>query len=145
MVVVTLDSQGIVHAANLGDSGYKILRRSPNGNFGLIFQSQEQQHNFNFPFQLAAPENAEASGDNPYLSELKEHAVAYGDFLVIGSDGLFDNIYIEDLMFLLKKEGQFTDDGLMMNKDHVAKVLAETAMQYATDAKRLSPFAKAAR
>jgi len=48
--IVTLDQVApILYTANLGDSGYMILRKS-----GLdltsLFRTKEQQHSFNFPF-----------------------------------------------------------------------------------------------
>jgi hypothetical protein len=33
MTIVTMDAIGRLHTANLGDSGYKIFRRYPNGQF----------------------------------------------------------------------------------------------------------------
>ena len=33
MTIVTMDVIGRIHTANLGDSGYKIFRRYPNGQF----------------------------------------------------------------------------------------------------------------
>jgi protein phosphatase PTC7 len=38
---------GVLHAANVGDSGYIIIR-----NGKILFESTPQQHGFNFPFQL---------------------------------------------------------------------------------------------
>ena len=68
MVVLTLDGKNVVRSANLGDSGYKWMRRSSNGNFALMYQSKEQQHSFNFPYQLASLGNTQAQGDSPTQS-----------------------------------------------------------------------------
>lgn len=38
-----------LHAANLGDSGFMVLRDGK-----LIFESPSQQHSFNFPFQVGS-------------------------------------------------------------------------------------------
>lgn len=40
-----------ISASNLGDSGFVLLR-----NKVVVFQSPQQQHNFNFPFQLGSRE-----------------------------------------------------------------------------------------
>jgi len=40
-----------VYTANVGDSGYLIIRYE-NGNLQEYFKSEEQQHSFNFPFQV---------------------------------------------------------------------------------------------
>ena len=49
-VMATLDEKApLIYTANLGDSGYMLLRKE-----GLdlvqLFRSKEQQHSFNFPF-----------------------------------------------------------------------------------------------
>ncbi len=36
-----------LHAANVGDSGFMVIRGSE-----VVFKSPPQQHSFNFPFQL---------------------------------------------------------------------------------------------
>ena len=38
----------ILHTANLGDSGFVVIRKN-----AIVHRSQEQQHYFNSPFQLA--------------------------------------------------------------------------------------------
>lgn len=40
----------MLHAANLGDSGFLVLRDGD-----VVFRSRPQQHSFNFPFQLHMP------------------------------------------------------------------------------------------
>jgi protein phosphatase PTC7 len=48
----------ILRASYIGDSGYIVLRPRKKG-FALVFESQEQQHSFNYPFQVGNP------GDDP--------------------------------------------------------------------------------
>ena len=62
-VLATLDDKApLLYTANLGDSGYMILRKE-----GLdlikIFRTKEQQHSFNFPFQVGT------GGDDPAKAE----------------------------------------------------------------------------
>ena len=52
---------------------------------------------------------------------------------------------MEEVLFLMKREGVFDDSGILTNGDRVAQALAETATTYATDERYLSPFAKGAR
>ena len=40
--------KSILHTANLGDSGFVVIRKNI-----IVHRSQEQQHYFNSPFQLA--------------------------------------------------------------------------------------------
>jgi hypothetical protein len=48
---------GALHASNLGDSGFMVVRGGE-----VAFLSPQQQHEFNFPFQLGSPD---AMGDAP--------------------------------------------------------------------------------
>ena len=43
-VVGIMDENGVFQAANLGDSGFMIIRKGD-----LLFRTEEQQHGFNFP------------------------------------------------------------------------------------------------
>ncbi len=50
--LVTLDPTAeILHAANLGDSGFLLMRKMDR-NLAIIARSTEQCHGFNFPFQV---------------------------------------------------------------------------------------------
>ena len=49
-----------LHAANLGDSGFMVVRRNK-----VMFKSRSQQHQFNYPFQLGR--GAVASPSTPPL------------------------------------------------------------------------------
>lgn len=44
--------KSILHTANLGDSGFVVIRRN-----AIVHRSQEQQHYFNSPFQIAIHPN----------------------------------------------------------------------------------------
>ena len=44
--VVVLEGN-MLHAANLGDSGFMVIRGD-----SIVFKSRTQQHSFNFPYQL---------------------------------------------------------------------------------------------
>jgi len=43
--------KNIIHSLNLGDSGYVIVRPK-NNEIQIIYRSEEQQHSFNFPYQV---------------------------------------------------------------------------------------------
>ena len=47
---------------------------------------EEHTHDFNFPFQIGS------QGDNPTVSLTKQHQVQHNDIIVVGTDGLFDNL-----------------------------------------------------
>lgn len=54
-------------ASNLGDSGFVLVRDGV-----ATFQSPQQQHNFNFPFQLGS---AESMSDQPQAAMVSNAAV----------------------------------------------------------------------
>ena len=47
-IVALHREKSILHTANLGDSGFVVIRKN-----SIVHRSQEQQHYFNSPFQLA--------------------------------------------------------------------------------------------
>lgn len=47
-IVALHKEKRILHTANLGDSGFVVIRKN-----AIVHRSQEQQHYFNSPFQLA--------------------------------------------------------------------------------------------
>jgi hypothetical protein len=57
---------------------------------------QQQQHSFNCPFQLASHE-LRPEADAPEDADLYEVELMPGDILVVGSDGLFDNMWDDQL------------------------------------------------
>jgi serine/threonine protein phosphatase PrpC len=84
-----LDHQrGVLTCVNLGDSGMLVLRKGK-----VIFRSKEQQHYFNCPFQLGTQ-----SKDTPYDAFVDRLDVQAGDWLVLGTDGLFDNVFDAEIV-----------------------------------------------
>lgn len=145
MTIVTMDKNGRVHSANLGDSGYKWLRRHPNGQFQVLFESPEQQHSFNFPYQLASPTSKHTKGDSASSSQVRYHDPQDNDFFLLGTDGIFDNIYLKEILNILNRYGQYDRNGEMTNKDYVARVLAQTGINYGKNQTYFSPFSEHAK
>ena len=56
LVITTLQQKGkLLKTAFIGDSGYMLLRQTRKNDRTLyesVFKSEEQQHSFNFPFQI---------------------------------------------------------------------------------------------
>jgi len=132
------DGSGRIKVANLGDSGFLHLRGSR-----VLFQSIPQQHSFNFPFQLGAP-GGSARGDSPTeadVFELKD--VAKGDVLVLGTDGLFDNAFAEEIASLVSG-AEMSCGSTTEFADLAAKTIAQVTAAWAKDRRRVSPFAKEA-
>nr|GEU87488.1 probable protein phosphatase 2C 80 [Tanacetum cinerariifolium] len=119
-----------LHAINLGDSGFVVIRDGC-----TIFQSPVQQHDFNFTYQLANGNE----GDQPSSGQVFKIPVAVGDIIVAGTDGLFDNLYMNEVTALVVQGVRSK-----ASPDAMAKNIADLARVKALDRKRQSPFSTAA-
>ena len=89
LVVVTFPgNENKIYSSYVGDSGYCILRKAEDGTFALVFASLSQQRRFNFPMQLGWNLN----GDSPSVAINGTHDVLNDDIIVLGSDGVLDNL-----------------------------------------------------
>ncbi|KAJ0085631.1 hypothetical protein Patl1_09110 [Pistacia atlantica] len=85
--ILALTDQGL-RAINLGDSGFMVVRDGC-----TVFRSPVQQHDFNFTYQLECGSN----GDLPSSGQVFTIPVAPGDVIIAGTDGLFDNLYNNEI------------------------------------------------
>jgi len=113
-----------LRTANIGDSGFMIIRE---GN--LAYRSKEQLHSFNYPYQIGTA-SANVPEDATTISfEMKE-----GDIIVVGSDGLFDNLFDAEILEIVNS-----------NEDSkVAEVLAKTAYTKSQSLNLETPFRRTA-
>lgn len=81
-----------LRVANIGDCGISIIR-----NHHYLFRSEEQQHAFNFPYQLGA-----RSRDKPCHAQSFTIQVQKGDIIIMGTDGLYDNLFDKDILKLVQ-------------------------------------------
>lgn len=110
-----------VGVANIGDSGFMLVRGAEDclaGGSGkgleIIMRSVEQQHGFNWPYQLMQlPESllafAEASQqqhgggwDTAADCERYEFRVEPRDLILLYTDGFSDNLYEEDILEVIR-------------------------------------------
>lgn len=130
--IVTLDtsnaSSPVVRSANLGDSGYIIIRK------GQVIAYSDFQRLELAPMQLAIipPRFADigAIQTDPAAAECKEHNVEIGDIIILASDGLWDNIpnchtNDSDVAVLVSEL-----DARGATMSNIAQVLVETALSY---------------
>jgi protein phosphatase PTC7 len=107
-VVGLLTAEGLLEVANLGDSGFILLRLN-----GVHAFSEPQTHAFNTPYQLSiVPPSmllrAAAFGgaqlmDQPRDAEVTRHRLRHGDVLVFASDGLWDNLFNQDVLRIVSR------------------------------------------
>uniref|UniRef100_A0A0A9G8F0 Protein phosphatase n=1 Tax=Arundo donax TaxID=35708 RepID=A0A0A9G8F0_ARUDO len=127
--IITLKDQGI-HAVNLGDSGFVVVRDGR-----TVLRSPTQQHDFNFTYQLESG----GGSDLPSSAQVFRFEVAPGDVIVAGTDGLFDNLYNNEISGVVVEALR-----VGLTPQAAAQKIAALARQRATDKNRQSPFAAAA-
>ncbi|KAL2270068.1 hypothetical protein VTJ83DRAFT_2252 [Remersonia thermophila] len=124
-IVGLLTADGRLEVANLGDSGYILLRLG-----GVHACSEPQTHAFNTPFQLSVVppsvlRRAAAFGganlmDQPRDAEISRHRLRHGDVLVFASDGLWDNLFNQDVLRIVGRA--MTRAGAWVNTDRGVQV-----------------------
>jgi len=122
--VCVLDN-GILRSANLGDSGFVVIRDKE-----ILYRSKEQQYSFNFPYQLG-----ELGGTQPQESDQRELELKEGDLVIVGTDGLFDNVFDSQLLEIANKGTNVTD---------ISSKLAKKAQEVGLSDTATSPFSKSA-
>jgi len=118
--------------ANLGDCGICIIR-----NQNIIFRNEEQQHSFNYPFQLGT-----GSSDAPRDAQAFVVKVVRGDIIIVGSDGIFDNLFDEDIVEEVKRSmnGKRNATASSIRPQVLAESLAFRAKGTSQDLECSSPF-----
>ena len=107
-IVGLLSPDGELEVANLGDSGYIQLRLN-----AVHTCSEPQTHAFNTPYQLSMiPPNILARmaafggaqlSDEPRDAEVLRLDLRHGDVLVFASDGVWDNLFNQDILQLVSR------------------------------------------
>jgi len=144
----------VISTANLGDSGYMVLRleetaaasgllgsftsKAGNFNLNIFYESKEQQHQFNFPYQVGT------HGDNPNSAEVNAHNIQDGDIIVLGSDGLWDNLHRPQIIDLIKPYLQ-NNRSIKNEVGDIAEKISKEAERYSNMASYNSPFAQNAK
>mmetsp|Transcript_4369 Transcript_4369/g.10120 ORF Transcript_4369/g.10120 Transcript_4369/m.10120 type:complete len:493 (+) Transcript_4369:98-1576(+) len=166
--------------ANLGDSGLRVLRwrcpgECPESSPGVyvVHRTCEQQHAFNCPYQLARlPEPkdyaalqaqglgslvkaVEKSGsskqDTPCDADIYTFEVQEGDVVLMGTDGVFDNIHDHEVCELAQGplEAAFRNrekaTAWQIDPSRLANAFAEAARARSQDRSAKTPFGNCAR
>ncbi|KAK9917857.1 hypothetical protein WJX75_008970 [Coccomyxa subellipsoidea] len=121
-----------IEAANLGDSGFMLVRDGE-----VVFKAPVLQHFFDCPLQFGACPDYSESTDTAEDAAVFELAVQPGDVLLAGSDGLWDNCYDSELLQLLPDRPEAVDQA--------AGAIAALARQHATDKTFSSPYTEEAK
>lgn len=129
-----------VYTANIGDSGYIVIRKGE-----IVHKSDEQQHYFNTPFQLSLPppgNQQRVLSDSPESADRNSFPVEDGDVILVATDGVFDNVPKKLLLETLREvEGEKDAVKLQMTANSIALM----ARSLSFDSDFMSPFAINAR
>lgn len=140
--VMILDrTESVMRAANIGDSGYMVVRGGR-----VVHRSHEQQHYFNTPYQLSLPppgHDRNVLSDSPESADTSEFAVECGDVILVATDGVFDNVPEPVLLAEMRRAKTLAGDSPRLQA--VANSIAWMARNLSFDGCYMSPFAKSAR
>ena len=124
-IVALNNRDGKLHAVNVGDSGFMLFRNNK-----FMYKSPIQQHGFNCPFNLGR--NAENGPQS--AEEIKPVEVIPGDIIVLGTDGLLDNVWPEEIE-------QVLEENTVVEPELLAWIIAEQlALRNSEDVNRFSPY-----
>ncbi|KAK3019330.1 hypothetical protein RJ639_003861 [Escallonia herrerae] len=127
VIIAMLEGNGILKIGNVGDCGLRIIRKGQ-----VIFSTFPQEHYFDCPYQLSSEEVGQTYLDATVSSvELTD-----GDTIVMGSDGLFDNVFDHEIVSTMATSGDVAD---------AAKALADLAYKHSVDFYFDSPYSLEAR
>jgi protein phosphatase PTC7 len=118
----------------LGDSNFFVFR---DGN--IIQQPDEQEVEWNRPFQLGKLPGGIIYAQEPKDGERYEFPLEADDILVFATDGLFDNLWEDDILFLLNSM-----DLMKTTSQDISKVLADAAMER-WESSESTPFEESSR
>lgn len=129
---------------NVGDSGLMVVRVDSDGNDQIIFKTTTQQTTFNAPLQLTLFPGAKGHVLDPTSqSENTTIAITSGDCIILATDGLFDNLFPEDITAVVKEcrrgGAQRIADGLV-NAAYRASVRTDTNTPFSVEAQRAGKF-----
>jgi len=125
---------------NIGDSGFLVVRKGQ-----IVHHSEEQQHYFNTPFQLALPPPGQSGmvlSDSPESAHQSHFAIEDGDVILLATDGVFDNVPQPLLVAEMSKLGGVKDEIFVQQTANSIALMARTL---AFDGRYMSPFAQRAR
>mmetsp|Transcript_11662 Transcript_11662/g.48864 ORF Transcript_11662/g.48864 Transcript_11662/m.48864 type:complete len:258 (+) Transcript_11662:2381-3154(+) len=125
-------NNSVLRVGNIGDTGAIVVRQG-----AIVFSTTAQRHDFNWPFQLGFhdfyPEADTPDDVDTYSVELDD-----GDALIMGTDGLWDNMtYFE----VAKFHHELSQRGNTVQE--IAQEILSLAFDHSIDCDNNSPFSQA--
>ncbi|KAL4335488.1 hypothetical protein GQ457_07G033580 [Hibiscus cannabinus] len=126
-IVAMLEKNGTLKVASVGDCGLRVIRKGQ-----MIFSTTPQEHYFDCPYQLSS----ELIGQTYLDAVVSSVELVEGDIIVMGSDGLFDNVFDGEIVSTLARHSDVME---------AAKALANLASNHSMDSRFESPYSLEAR
>jgi len=123
-IVASITDDGYLQALNLGDSMCCVIRDNE-----VIARSENIVHFFNCPYQLC-----EYGEDRPVHGTKLDVPILSGDMIVMGSDGLFDNISEKTICKAIR-------DLKYESSEFISEYLAYMAQEISFDEEAVTPNA----
>lgn len=150
-ITVLVQEGTSIGVANLGDSGFMLLRKTQRG-MSIVKRSDEQQHSWNCPYQLTRLPPAlisrfpklsldTAADCEKYSADIRE-----GDLILLFTDGLRDNLHDREVLHIVDCALSPALGDLVGCRDHstnpeyVARALALAAQERSMDPAAKVPF-----
>ncbi|KAF8041076.1 hypothetical protein BT93_B3101 [Corymbia citriodora subsp. variegata] len=130
--LLTLADNGRLRVVNVGDSGFVRIRKGEG-----VYRSPTQEYGFNCPYQLGRWTGMDRYS-TPSSAQSYEVEVREGDIIVAGTDGLFDNLFVEQIKEAAEA-GIRGGKGLKV----VASLIAARAHANSLDRTTRTPFSEA--
>ena len=132
-IVAVLDrDHSRVSIVNIGDTSYIHFRKGQNGLYYMVSRGQPKEIQPNMPLQIGRDLLTATSGD------FFTFDVKVGDRLLLATDGVFDNLYDEDILALFNAS-------IGMHSNTFVRSLVELATAVSFSPRYFSPFAWRAR
>ncbi|KAK8551028.1 hypothetical protein V6N13_119523 [Hibiscus sabdariffa] len=144
-IVAMLEKNGTLKVASVGDCGLRVIRKGQ-----MIFSTTPQEHYFDCPYQLSS----ELIGQTYLDAVVSSVELVEGDIIVMGSDGLFDNVFDGEIVSTLARHSDVVEADSKKSKSGtklhnqfamVAKALANLASNHSMDSRFESPYSLEAR
>jgi protein phosphatase PTC7 len=126
-IVASISDDGFLRALSLGDSSCVVIR-----NGKVAAKTKDIQHYFDCPYQLSAD-----SPDRPKDGTKLNLELMRGDLILMGSDGIFDNLSGEEIVEIVSSSPP--------RLSTIAKRVGDQSRKQSLNKKAETPYAKLAK